>query len=254
LTAATLDDLAAGLWLPSYRPGAVGEWTIATTMVASAPGYWGDRFALFDTALLSRRSPGDSATWMSIVPMEIESQRIGIAVAFGHTVVLGLGMGWCVGNVALRDEVDRVTVVEHDPAVIALIGGLGIFEQLPEQARAKITLVEDDALTWRPDSRVDSVQADIWAKLVEPQKWDDVHSIQGNIGAESLYFWGQELELWRLVCREAGHDPERLDRATLDRIVASTGLPLVVPDDADFPDKIVAAARCWAPRDRDWWR
>jgi len=254
LSPPTLDDLATGLWLPTYRPGTVGDWTITTTMLAGSQGYWGSRYVLFDSALLTRQSPGKAATWMSIVPMEIESQSIGIAAARGHTVVLGLGMGWCAGNVALREAVTRVTVVERDPAIIALIDELGVFDQLPDQARAKIVVVEDDALTWRPDGKVDSVQADIWAKLVEPGKWDDVHRIHANIGAESLHFWGQELELWRLVCRDAGCEPDRLDRATLDRIVAKTGLPLVVPDDADFPDKIVAAAQCWGPRDPDWWR
>ena len=139
--------------------------------------------------------------------MEIESQEIGIATAHGHTVVLGMGMGWCTANVALHPAVERVTVVERDPDVIALIEALGIFAQLPPEAQSKIRVVQDDALTWRPDARVDSLQADIWAKFVEPQKWDDVRRIQANIGAESLYFWGQEMELWRLACRARGGVP-----------------------------------------------
>ncbi|URW75335.1 hypothetical protein M9980_12450 [Sphingomonas donggukensis] len=252
--AAGLGPVADGVWLPRYRAGRCRDWTIDLVTLAGTRGYWGETFALADTAVLTGPSQGGRETWMSIVPMEIESQQIGIAASYGHTVVMGLGMGWCAGSVALRERVTQVTVIERDPAVIALIADLALFDQLPAHCRDKITVVEADALEWRPDTPVDSLQADFWAKLLEPQKWDDVRRIQANVRAESLYFWGQELELWRLICRGGGAVPSTLSRDVLDRAVADTGLPIVLGDDRALPEKIVAAARWWAPRDDDWYR
>lgn len=249
-----LGDFASPLWFPRYRPGAWGPWSVRIIAMAGARGYWGRAYSVAGTVILSGPVEDDEVSWMSIVPMEVESQEIGIATAHGHTVVLGMGMGWCAANVALRPAVERVTVVERDPHVIALIEALGIFAQLPPEARAKIRVVQDDALTWRPDGRVDSLQADIWAKFVEPQKWDDVRRIQANIGADSLYFWGQEMELWRLACRERGGVPDRLGQAAITRFANALDLPLVCPDWPDYGDRIGAAARWWTPRTEGWWR
>jgi hypothetical protein len=168
-------------------------------------------------------------------------------------VVLGLGMGWCAANVALNPAVQHVTVVEQDPDVIALVEGLGIFDQLPEGARAKIELVRGDALDWRPGERVDSLQADIWAKFVEPGKWADVSRMQDNIGAASMYFWGQELELWRLACRDGGALPELFGAVELAAAVAKTGLPLILDDCDNYPQRIREAAKWWTPAEDGWW-
>ena len=248
-----LGDCASPLWFPRYRPGVWGSWSVRVIEMLGARGYWGTNYMMSGTVILTGPVANGQASWMSIVPMEIESQEIGIAAAHGHTVVLGMGMGWCAANVALNTAVERVTVVERDPDVIALIAALGIFDQLPPDIRAKIRVVLADALTWRPDSRVDSVQADIWAKFVEPQKWDDVLRIQANIGAESLYFWGQEMELWRLACRDLGAVPDRLAQDEIARLVAATDLPLIRPDWPDYGDRIAAAARWWTPRADRWW-
>jgi hypothetical protein len=240
-----LGDFISNLWFPYYAQGAWGPWSVRIIAMPSARGYWGATYQMAGTVILTGPVQDGAASWMSIVPMEVESQEIGIAAACGHTVVLGLGMGWCAANVALNPAVDRVTVVERDPDVIALIEGLGIFSQLPPEARAKISVIRADALDWRPDGPVDSVQADIWAQFVEPQKWADVRRIQANIGAGSLYFWGQEMELWRLACRELDRVPDRLDEDMLDHLIRSTGLPLITADRSDYADRIATAAPWW---------
>lgn len=251
---AMLGDFATPLWLPRLREGTWGDWSLRVTPMHAARGYWGGIYRTAGTVLLMGPFEEDGAAWMSIVPMEIESQEIGIAAAHGHTVVLGLGMGWCAANVALNPAVDRVTVVERDSEVIALVDALDVFGQLPETARAKIEVVLDDALTWRPDAQVDSLQADIWAKFVEPRKWDDVRRMRDNIGPGSIYFWGQELELWRLACRARGSLPERLDAGELADLVAGTGLPLIVDRREDYADRIAEAARWWTPAEDAWWK
>ncbi len=248
-----LGDFTTPLWFPRFREGVWGSWSLRVIAMSGARGYWGRTYSLDGTVILMGPFEKDAAAWMSIVPMEIESQEIGIAAAHGHTVVLGLGMGWCAANVALNPAVTRVTVVERDPDIIALIETLGVFGQLPEAAQAKITIVQDDALTWRPDAKVDSLQADIWAKFVEPQKWDDVRRMQDNIDAGSIYFWGQEMELWRLACRSRGAMPERLEQGELAALVAQTGLPLIGHAGPEYDERIAEASRWWTPKEDGWW-
>jgi hypothetical protein len=248
-----LGDFETALWLPRLREGACAGWSLSLAPAHAARGYWGRLYAITGMPLLMGPFQDDAAAWMSIVPMEVESQEIGIASARGHTAVLGLGMGWCAANVALRDDVERVTIVEHDPDIVALVEALGVFEQLPEAARAKIEIVAADALAWRPDAPVDSLQIDIWAPLVAPDRWAAVRRIQNNVGAASLYFWGQELELWRLACRARECVPDAIDEGELAQLAAGTGLPLVLDPGDDYEARVAEAARWWTPREEGWW-
>ena len=110
-----LGEFETSLWLPRLREGQWGRWSLRVIMMLAARGYWGRSYRINGTAILMGPHAKDQAAWMSLVPMEVESQEIGIAAAHGHTAVLGLGMGWCAANVALNPAVDRVTVVERDP-------------------------------------------------------------------------------------------------------------------------------------------
>src|SRR5688572_25872128 len=94
-----------------------GEWE-RRAWPASIPlgGYWSPARPVSGVISLDHRSN----TWMSLMPVEIESQAIGISCATGHVVIFGLGMGWSAAASALRSEVAAVTVVEREPAGIAL--------------------------------------------------------------------------------------------------------------------------------------
>jgi hypothetical protein len=233
---ALLGDFHTDLWLPRFREGECGDWSVKLLPVTAARGYWGRGYRTRGAVTLIGPFAESGAAWMSLVPMEIESQEIGIAAARGHTVVLGLGMGWCAANVALNPAVERVTVVERDSDVVALIAALGIFDQLPAPVRAKIRIVAGDALTWRPHERVDCVHADIWAPLLAPERWREVQRIHANIASDMLYFWGQELALH---CLDAGE-------SDITALVARTGLPLILDTRPDYRERIAEAA--------DWWR
>jgi hypothetical protein len=211
-------------------------------------------YPLRGAVILKGPSARGPESWMAMLPSEIESQEVGLSQACGHTLVLGLGMGWLAANAALRPDVERVSVVERDPAVIALVQANEVFEQLPEAARRKISITQADALDWVPSTPVDSMQADIWLTLAEDGKLDAVRRMQRNVGAQRIYFWGQEMEIWRHACRRAGRVPETLDWPTLRRIVEEdVQLPLIVPDWVDYPQKISAAARWWTPAHDGWW-
>ena len=242
-----LGDFKTELWFPHYRAAVSGPWSMQVALIAGGRGYWGQTYKI--TGMVALIGPGDggNASWMSTTPWEIESQEIGLAAARGHTVVLGLGMGWQAANAALHPDVEHLTVVERDPGIIALIKEQGVLDQLPAAARDKVEIVQADADFWRPAAPVDTLLADIWEKTNDPNRIADVRRMRDNIRPSALYFWGQEMQIWRAARRRAG---PALDWPLVRAIAAEDfGLPLIFPDDAGYPQKIAAAARWWAFRD-----
>jgi len=63
----------------------------------------------------------DEEIWMSLTPMELESQAPHLLAARGHTVIMGFGMGVLTYNVLQNENVDRVTVIEIENEVVDLI-------------------------------------------------------------------------------------------------------------------------------------
>lgn len=244
-------DLAAALGLEVfdfgplaglYRPVEAGAWKLAIGSNVLCPGYWSGPQLMREVAVLTRGSD----TWMSLTPIEYESQILGVRAAQGHVVIMGLGMGWVAAETALRDAVSMVTIVEHDPEVIALHRGLDLFAQLPGGAGDKVRIVAGDAFAWRPDHPVDLLMPDIWLKLVEGDRVPDVRRMQDNVGASAIYFWCQELE----IARHAAAAGRSLDAAGVEATVRDFALPLVIPGEIDYPGIIQAAARQWM---RDRW-
>jgi hypothetical protein len=236
------------LFRPVYRPMRGDRWRLDVTPMCMAPGYWSGPQLVTDMAALVRvEDEGRSIrTWMSMTPMELESQELGCRAAFGHTVVMGMGMGWATANAALRPDVTAVTVVEFDLEVIAMIDEIGVFGQLPPEVQAKITVVRGDALTYTPDQPADTLMADIWMPINGDGREDQVRVMRANTGASRVYFWGQEMVIARMA-RDAGLSLECGDvgHATVRRIVAELGLPLIGPELPDYPELVARAAANW---------
>jgi hypothetical protein len=183
-----------------------------------------------------------SDTWMSLMPVEIESQQIGVGCAAGHVAVFGLGMGWSAAASALRPETLSVTIVERDPELIALHEALDLFGRLPDRAGRKVRIVEGDAFDWRPDAPVDLLMADIWLPLISERRVEEVRAMQANVKARQIYFWGQELEIARHAVA-AGRS--RLDDAEIKATADALGLPLAGLDTSDYASRLSAAAGQW---------
>jgi hypothetical protein len=238
------------LYEPVYPVGRFGDWEFKTAMIGGDPGYWGTNYGMRVLSVLAGPSANGHSTWMSTAAVELQSQEIGIRAAHGAVVVLGLGMGWAAVNMALRDDVTRVTVVDINTDVINLIGQSGIIEQLPAHAREKLTIVHGDALTWRPDHAVDTLLADIWLKLVEPEKFDQARAMQENIRAKQVYVWGQEIEIWR-ICRERQGSAQPPEPPLIQSVVErDIRLPLILPDWPDFGARLVGMEKWLKPNPR----
>ena len=213
--------------MPLYPEGAVGPWRIVRGAAGLDRGYYsGACVTTGNTVLLRANDAGGWDTWMSLSPYEIESQELACRHAVGHTVVMGLGMGWVAANVALNPAVSKVTVVERDADVLDLFGRSKVLDGLPAQVAAKIGLVQADALEWTPtDAAVDFLYADIWLGLAEARALADVQRMQANVQASSVYFWGQELVLARLAQQQSRGDENWAD--ALDQVVLQAQLPLL---------------------------
>jgi len=182
---------------------------------------------------------------MSLSPHEIESQELGCRYAHGHTVVMGLGMGWAAINVALNPAVTLVTVIERDPDMIALFKGSPCLNNLPEYVFRKILIIQGNALEWVPDQPVDFLYANIWRELAEPQILSDVRRMQANVQAGTIYFWGQELVIHALVektCTPATDTASRSQQVA-QCVRERIALPLLLPASLDYPDLIAQVVR-----------
>lgn len=219
-----------------YRPMRSGRWELHAPAHVLTRGYWSPPGRHIMTALTR-----DGETWMSLTPLEFESQGIGVALASGHVAVLGLGMGWSAAASALRDGVTAVTVVERDRDVVAMHRALGLFARLPGGAGDKVRIVAADALDWVPDAPVDLLMPDIWLPLVSDGRVAEVQRMQANVRASAVYFWGQEMEIARHA-RAAGR---ALDADGIRATVADFALPLIGPGIPGYAECTAAAAEAW---------
>lgn len=225
------------LFAPVYRPMQSGDWALEVAEFVLCRGYWSPTQMVQGLAALRRGND----TWMSMTPMEIESQEIGVRLARGHVVIFGLGMGWSAAASAAMSDVTAVTVVERDPDVLAMHRGLDLFAQLPEHARAKLRIEQGDAFEWRPDTPVDLLMPDIWLPLVSDGRVEEVRRMQANVGAGAVYFWGQEME----IARHAVAAGRALNAEGIAATIGDFGLPLIGPELPDYPEKLQAAAGHW---------
>lgn len=92
-------------------------------------------------------------------PDEIRDHRFAIYRAIGQVLINGLGLGITVQAMLNRPEVEKVTVIEISPDVIALVG-----PHYQERFGDRLEIIEADAFTWKPPKgvRYSVVWHDIW--------------------------------------------------------------------------------------------
>lgn len=102
--------------------------------------------------------------WMTLLPNEINSQKKYIEKAKGKVLTYGLGLGYYVFQVALKKDVQSVTVVDLNKNVIDLFN-THILPNFPDEARQKIKIVHCDAFEFAKslhDGDFDYIYADVW--------------------------------------------------------------------------------------------
>lgn len=231
-------------FLPDYPVGENGSWRLTLMATGIDHGYYSSQWLISGMPLLMRRSTDNVElweTWMSLTPHEIESQEPGCLCANGHTVIMGLGMGWVALNAALNPAVRKVTVVELDQEVIELFNASNALAQLSQEIGAKISVVQADAMEWRPEESVDFLYADIWRPIADVNALADTRCMQENVQAKEVYFWGQELRLFTAHQLLFGCDATLTLEGLRECADRELKLPLIFPWCDEYPARILAA-------------
>jgi len=222
--------------VPPYRLVENGAWRLASAFIPAAPGYFsGPRPLDWTTYLLVK----DGITWMSIVPMEIESQLPHLAAARGTVVVCGLGLGLMAYAVSARQAVSRVVVVERDPEIIAMFRKFAAFDAWAQ--RGKVDIVCADAREFRLDG-VDFLYADIWPNYRMDTMVSDMAAIHRGIPAPLCGYWGQELDMVDFAL-DQGVAVEDFDHRHVEAFAEFYGLPLTGLEESRYPALCRLAAR-----------
>lgn len=95
--------------------------------------------------------------WMSLTPSEIMTLREGTALARGHVVVAGLGLGHQLREVARRLQVRKITLVERSATLVDWL-----LPVLRPAIRKPLTVVVGDAFEVMPRLRADIALVDIY--------------------------------------------------------------------------------------------
>lgn len=124
-------------------------------------GYFSEEFNYF--AVIQKDD-----IWMSVIPHEINTMKEAIKEAKGDVVVLGLGLGYYLYHIHLKDEVKHIRVIEKDKDVIEMFKEhlLPQFEY-PE----KIEIIQGDAIEYIGKGKEPNfVFADLWHNVGDGEK------------------------------------------------------------------------------------
>lgn len=100
--------------------------------------------------------------WMMITPNEIATMKDHIANASGNVLTFGLGLGYFAYMCSLKEDVNKITIIEKDLEVIKLFNDV-IFPFFPHPS--KIEIINDDAYSYfekMNEKEYDYCFIDIW--------------------------------------------------------------------------------------------
>lgn len=103
----------------------------------------------FDKKYIFQAITHSSTTWMSIIPNEIETMKEDIKKVKGNVLVYGLGLGYFAYMISLKDDVNKITIIEKDSKIIDLFNKV-ILPQF--KYKNKIKIINDDAFTFEKNS------------------------------------------------------------------------------------------------------
>lgn len=162
--------------------------------------------------------------WMSLSPMELESQGHHAFAARGRVLVMGLGMGVLLANVMRKGSVKEVVVVEREQAIIDMVRNQ--IERFRWAGARKVTFVCYDALKYEDISGYDVALVDIWPSIGDTAIRRDMQRIARNVPAKEYAAWSGELDFisW---CMEAGVPAGGVKGEHWGRYSDGIGVPLI---------------------------
>lgn len=184
------------LAVPKYRGCTLGGWKISrttgTALGSRSFGYFRPFIPQPPGWMLRCRHDNEWHVWMSLTLMEQESHMPHLAAAVGDVVVAGLGMGMFLYNLVLKPEVQRITVLEHDPKIVKLFFETTKAQRWPNFH--KVNIITTDALEYTPSKAPDFLYADIWKFVGDENALRMTQQMQKNIRAKEVGYWTQEFD------------------------------------------------------------
>jgi len=187
------------LLCPPYQAATVGKWRLfsAATIPVPVAGYFTVHAPMPAEYWVLEKN---AVVWMSLTPMEMESQGHHARLATGHVVVMGLGMGALVYNLLLNPLVTRITVCELEPDVVSLLKMAAPWFAAAVQS-GQVEIHIGDAFNFIPTgNKPDTLIVDIWPKM-GPRGETDTIKIQTNVNAGQVGWWGQEISYGSWVAK-----------------------------------------------------
>ena len=139
------------------------ELFVADDFIVDKAGFALPQLGWFSEAFSFPAIREDGLVWMTVTPNEINTIRPALQASRGRVLTYGLGLGYYAFHCLLKDDVESVTVVERNPAVI------DVFRQhlLPFFPRQEaLHIVQADAFDYAanvmPHMNYDTVFTDLW--------------------------------------------------------------------------------------------
>lgn len=226
---------------PPYTPMRMGDWEIRKWKLPSdkIAGYWTHSTPVDPDGnwVLVKHSNdgGDPQVWMSLTPMELESQGYHARLAKGNVLVAGLGMGVLVYNLLLNREVEQVTVVEQSDEVIQMFHKQAARwpRVVSAMKMSRLLISHNSAFTPVFFEPIDLLIADIWQQLGTDQAEPDTLRINDNVKAPIVSWWGQEHSIIDWCISKGWGYP--VTREQVDQYQKEKGITLLGADQPAYP-------------------
>lgn len=217
--------------IPPYREARYNGWSIEKfpALRKAHAGYFLPSFARPGGHVMKHKG---KSIWMSMTTMEIESHMPHIDAAHGDVLIMGLGMGFVLYNIARKQSVKSVTVIEFNPDIIALLDKATDLKSWPGWDKVKI--ITADALTYKPPTPPDFLYVDIWPTMGDDRALEDTKRIQQNVNAALVGYWTQE---WDYVsfCQNLNLGTLGIGRYSYRKFARLNNLPLIEQGNDRYP-------------------
>lgn len=227
----TEPNIFGSLKVPPLTEITIGHWTLRQRSYnppLRIRGYFNGLQDVSNNWLLINRAAPDPVTWMSIMPMELESQAHHLTAANGHVLIGGLGMGVLAWNVAQKRSVTRVTVIERDQSIIDLVTQMA--QRFSWSNWSKVDFVKQSMLHYASTMEYDVALIDIWPSVGDSDLRPDMQSIARNVKAREYAAWGLELDFMTWMMEEQ-IAPRHLQAKHWSEYSAAIEVPLIMRDE-----------------------
>jgi hypothetical protein len=137
--------------------------------------------------------------WVSVCPSEMNSMQREVKMAYGRTLVLGLGLGYYPFMISKNPEVTSITIIERQPEVIELFEAY-LLPQFSEKHKIKIIHADAyDYLDTVETGEYDFCFADIWESQIDgADAYVRIKQVERRLPGTEFAYWIEDSIRWWL--------------------------------------------------------